>query len=279
MVMLASCGKTPDAQTGPRTKIPGGKDNSDNFETKPNNSDASTGGVEDKNGIRPKLLFHGGGGMAILTEQLLWMDAAKKTLISKGVPGEHIYLLKYPHTKNIADIKSSIDRQLKTIFSKYPANTKYDIYGHSLGAPSSFISFAELGYLPRVRAIVSLSGVIMRQDKYPPLCSKNNKKDLCGDIFDVLIGPTDSPYMLDLFRKNDADMRRIIKCSAWSQEDGALSPKNAGVFPGGISLEMPVSWCKKGSGLMGAYKCHQKMKSDPQVFERIKNECFEGNLN
>lgn len=233
----------------------------------------------DANAIRPKLLFHGGGGLSVLTESMLWMDEAKNTLVSKGVPGEHIYLIKYPHTKNIADIKASIDGQLKSIFAKYPVTTMYDIYGHSLGAPSSFISVAELGYLTRVRAIVSLSGVIMRQDSMPPLCWKNNPMDLCGDIFDVLVGPGDSQYIMNLLRKNDADMKRILKCSAWSQEDGAITPKNAGVFPGGVSLEMPRSWCTKESGLQGAYKCHQKMKADPEVYERIKLECFRGNLN
>ncbi len=227
------------------------------------------------NALHPKLLFHGGGGMS--TDSLIDMHSAATVLIKLGVPKEHIYLIKYPHQKNIADIKAAVDTQLKTIFAKYPSDTKFDSIGHSLGLLASFVSLAELGYLPKIRSLIGVAGVAMRQDeaKLPMGCKKGSTTDLCGDIFDKVVGSSDSPYILDLISKNSADMQRINKCAVWSKKDGVLSPPNAGVFPGGKSVEMPASWCPMGSILN---PCHLQAKSSQAVYEAMKTQCFGGDF-
>ena len=117
----------------------------------------------------------------------------------------------------------------------------------------------------------------MRQDgtKMPIGCKQGSTTDLCGDIFDKVIGSSDSPYILDLISKNAADMQRINKCAVWSKKDGILSPPNAGVFPGGKSVEMPSTWCPMGNMLN---PCHLQAKSSLPVYEAMKAQCFGGDF-
>ncbi len=232
-----------------------------------------------ENLIHPKLLFHGGGGMS--TSAMIDMTSAAAVLKKLGVPGEHIHLIKYPHTKNIKDINAAVDTQLKTIFAKYPANTRFDSIGHSLGLLASFISLSELGHLPKIRSIIGVTGVLMRQDvkALPMGCTKGSTTDLCGDIFDKVLGTSNSPYILELLSKNATELKRINKCSIWTSQDGVLSPPNAGVFPDGKSVEMPKSWCTATSGIFGNLNpCHLKAKSATPVYEAMKTQCFGGDF-
>jgi hypothetical protein len=265
-------------EEGTRKKLPDTIKNDDAYK------DSSNGGQgvnpmtpEPENEVHPKILFHGGGGMSGLMPSTLDMRPAAKILSNLGVPSEQIHLIQYPHTKNISDIKSSVDSQLKTIFERYPGNTKFDVIGHSLGLLASFVSIAELGYLPKIRSIIGVAGVVMRQDEkaMPMGCKKGSTTDLCGDIFDKVVGAGDSTYILDLLSKNAADMQRINKCAVWSQKDGILSPPNAGVFPGGKSVEMPSSWCPMGNLLN---PCHLQAKSSVAVYEAMKTQCFGGDF-
>jgi hypothetical protein len=265
-----------------RNKTPDATDEAENNKNTNNDSSGSGQNVmpkpEPESDIHPKLLFHGGGGMSGLMPSTIDMRPAAKILTNLGVPSEHIHLIKYPHTKNISDIKTAVDSQLKTIFAKYPSNTKFDSIGHSLGLLASFISLAELGHLPKIRSIIGVAGVAMRQDDkaMPTGCTRGNTKDLCGDIFDKVVGSSDSAYVLDLLKKNVADMQRINKCAIWSQKDGVLSPPNAGVFPGGKSIQMPSSWCPMGNVLN---PCHLQAKSSTAVYEAMKAQCFGGDFN
>lgn len=280
LLSLTACSGS-GAEQMQRSKNPDIKDQTQNNKNTNNDSLSGDQNVipmpEAENEIHPKLLFHGGGGMSGLMPSTLDMRPAAKILINLGVPSEQIHLIQYPHTKNISDIKAAVDSQLKTIFSKYPSNTKFDSIGHSLGLLASFISFAELGHLPKIRSIIGVAGVAMRQDdKAMPMgCTKGSTKDLCGDIFDKVVGPNDSAYVLDLLSKNAADMARINKCAIWSQKDGILSPPNAGVFPGGKSVQMPSSWCPMGNFLN---PCHLQAKSSTAVYEAMKAQCFGGDF-
>lgn len=234
---------------------------------------------EPENPIHPKLLFHGGGGMS--TSSMIDMTPAAAVLKKLGVPAEHIHLIKYPHTKNIKDINAAVDAQLKTIFAKYPANTRFDSIGHSLGLLASFISLSELGHLPKIRSIIGVTGVLMRQDvkALPMGCTKGSTTDLCGDIFDKVVGTSNSPYILDLLSKNATELKRINKCSIWTSQDGILSPPNAGVFPDGKSVEMPKSWCASTAGIFGNLNpCHLTAKSATPVYEAMKTQCFGGDF-
>lgn len=235
--------------------------------------------AETENPIHPKLLFHGGGGMSM--PSMIDMTPAATVLKKLGVPAEHIHLIKYPHTKNIKDINAAVDTQLKKIFEKYPANTRFDSIGHSLGLLASFVSLSELGHLPKIRSIIGVTGVLMRQDvkALPMGCTKGSATDLCGDIFDKVLGESNSPYILDLLSKNATEIKRINKCSIWTSQDGILSPPNAGVFPDGKSVEMPKSWCVTAPGLMGKLNpCHLKAKSSTAVYEAMKAQCFGGDF-
>jgi hypothetical protein len=280
LLSLAACSGSSEEQKK-RIKNPDIKDQAAN--NKDTNNDSSSGDQSvspapvPENEIHPKLLFHGGGGMSGLMPSTIDMRPAAKILTNLGVPSEQIHLIQYPHTKNISDIKAAVDSQLKTIFAKYPSNTKFDSIGHSLGLLASFISLAELGHLPKIRSIIGVAGVAMRQDdKAMPMgCTKGSTKDLCGDIFDKVVGPSDSVYVLDLLSKNAADMARINKCAVWSAKDGVLSPPNAGVFPGGKSVQMPSSWCPMGNMLN---PCHLQAKSSTAVYEAMKAQCFGGDF-
>jgi len=235
---------------------------------------------QEENAVHPKLLFHGGGGLT--PSSMKDMSRASQALVSLGVAASNIHIIRYPDTKNISDIKAAVSSQLQTIFSQYPANTKFDSIGHSLGLLASFISLAELGHLPKMRALIGVTGVLMRQDEsaMPFGCRKGNTQDLCGDIFDRVVGSTDSTYILDLLSKNATELSRIKKCSIWTTQDGILSPPNAGVFPNGISIEMPKSWCTANPflGKLNPNPCHLKSKDDPIIYQTMKEKCFAGDL-
>jgi len=226
--------------------------------------------------VHPKILFHGGGGYSALTPGLKDMSSASQQIAKLGFPSKDIFLVTYPDTKNISDIKAALDPQLKKIFAKYDANTRFDAIGHSLGLLAGFVSLSELGHLPKIRSIIGVNGVLMRQEKsaMPAGCSPNNTRDLCGDIFDKVVGSSNSPYIVGLIQQNQTELTRINKCAIWSSNDGILKPANSGVFPDGKSVEMTGNWCKNASLFN---PCHLQAKSSPEVFAKMKSDCFNGN--
>jgi len=154
------------------------------------------------------------------------------------------------------------------IFSKYPPETQFDLIGHSLGHVVSLVTFADLGYLPRVRKLIGLAGVMFGQwGKKPGLCSLKILENIfCGDIFDHLIG-TDQPALItDLISSNQEAMNHIQKCSLFSPQDGMLNPFNSGAFPDGINVSLPRVK-------------HLRFKSAPVVFSALSQHCYNGNIN
>jgi len=211
----------------------------------------------------PKILFHGGGGGAPAFAKD--MEPAAKQLVRLGFPREHIYKVKYPDSKNIADMLVALKPQFEEILSHYPEGTPFDTIGHSLGHVVSLVSVARLNLLSRLRKLIGIAGVMFGQmGNKPWLCGYEFLAPYyCGDIFDLLIGTHTPSVVMDILEKNAAEMSSVEKCSLFSPEDGVLNPYDSGAFSDGINISIPnVS--------------HLKFKSSPQVFSAMKEACFNG---
>jgi len=211
--------------------------------------------------IYPKVLFHGGGGGT--PPRFKDMSSAKTQMVLLGFPTDHIFEVRYPDSKNLADINASLKPQLEGIFARYPPETKFDLIGHSLGHVVSLVSMAQLGSLEKVRKLIGLAGVMFGQlGGKPGLCAFSFLAPYyCGDIFDLLVGTTQPPFILDLLDTHWEEMKRIEKCSLFSPEDGILNPFDSGAFEDGINISLPQVH-------------HLKFKSSPQVFFQMKEACF-----
>ena len=213
--------------------------------------------------IVPKILFHGGGGGA--PKSITDMSSATTQLETLGFSKEHILKVRYPDKKNISEITAALEPQLKKFMAQYPSETQFDVLGHSLGHVVSFVTLAKMGLLHKVRKLIGLAGVMFGQlGEKPGLCSFEILAPYyCGDIFDLLMGTIEPPFLLDLMEKNAEEMKRIEKCSLFSPEDGMLDPYDSGAFPDGINITIPNMH-------------HLKFKNSPFVFEKMKEECFRG---
>jgi hypothetical protein len=215
--------------------------------------------------VFPKILFHGGGGGA--PKSITNMSSAATQLERLGYPKEHILKVRYPDRKNISEITAAVEPQLKKFIARYPSDTQFDVLGHSLGHVVSFVTMAKLGLLDKIRKLIGLAGVMFGQlGEKPGLCRFEILAPYyCGDIFDLLVGTTEPPFILDLMEKNAEEMKRIEKCSLFSPEDGMLDPYDSGAFADGTNISIPNMH-------------HLKFKSSPLVFEKMKEECFRGEL-
>ncbi|NBX93362.1 MAG: hypothetical protein EB078_00665 [Proteobacteria bacterium] len=209
----------------------------------------------------PILLFHGGGGGT--PPVFKDMSTASQQLEGLGFPPEHIYQLHYPDSKDIADINQALKPQFETVFNRYPPSTQFDLMGHSLGHVVSLVSVAKLGLLPRIRKLIGLAGVIFGQlGSKPGLCEFEILAPYyCGDIFDLLIGTTQPPFILELLETHENEISQIEKCSLFSPDDGILNPYDSGAFEDGINVSIPRVH-------------HLEFKSSPRVFFEMKKACF-----
>lgn len=211
----------------------------------------------------PKILFHGGGGGApAFTKD---MKPAAKQLSKLGFPEEHIYQVKYPDSKNIADMVAALKPQLEDILSHYPPGTPFDTIGHSLGHVVSLVAVTRLDLLSRLRKLIGIAGVMFGQmGPKPWLCGYALlAPHYCGDIFDILIGTRTPSIVMDILENKAVEMSRVQKCSLYSPEDGVLNPYDSGAFPDGINVSIPDM-------------THLEFKGSPQVFSTIKEACFDG---
>jgi len=213
--------------------------------------------------VFPKIIFHGGGGGA--PKSLTNMSTAVTQLERLGFPKEHVLKVHYPDQKDILEITKVLEPQLRKFMAQYPSESQFDVMGHSLGHVVSFVSLARLHLLSRVRKLIGLAGVMFGQlGEKPGLCAfPLLAPHYCGDIFDLLIGTTEPPFILELMEQNAEEMRRVEKCSLFSPEDGMLNPYDSGAFKEGLNISIPNMH-------------HLKFKSSPIVFEKMKEECFGG---
>lgn len=220
-------------------------------------------GAGEVRSLTPKILFHGGGGGA--PKMATDMSSAVTQLERVGFSKEHVLKVRYPDKKNISDMVQAVEPQLKQFMARYSSETRFDVMGHSLGHVVSLVTLAKLHLLPRVRKFIGLAGVIFGQlGEKPGLCGVSFLAPYyCGDIFDLLIGTTQPPFILELLENHAEEMKRIEKCSLFSPDDGMLNPYDSGAFEDGINISIP-------------HVNHLKFKSSPLVFETLKEQCFEG---
>jgi len=213
--------------------------------------------------VHPKILFHGGGGGT--PAHFKDMSTASKQLERLGFPKEHIYLVKYPDSKNISEMNLALQPQFEEILNRYSPQVKFDLIGHSLGHVVSLVSVAQLGLLHRIRKLIGLAGVMFGQlGEKPGLCAFDFLAPYyCGDIFDLLIGSTKPPFILDLMDAHWQEMKNIEKCSLFSPDDGILDPYDSGAFEDGVNISIPKVH-------------HLKFKSSEKVFLNMKEACFQG---
>lgn len=210
----------------------------------------------------PKILFHGGGGGA--PKSAIDLSPLRHQFQEQGVPAEDIYQVHYPHSKDIVDIVTTLRPQLDEILSKYPVDTKFDLIGHSLGHAVSLISLAKLNLISKIGKLIGLAGVMFGQyGQKPGLCRIGLLAPyFCGDIFDLLLGTTEPPVVMDILERYDEELEKMEKCSLYSPEDGILDPYDSGAFKDGINISLPNVH-------------HLKFKSSPVVFEAMKKHCFQ----
>jgi len=215
--------------------------------------------------LYPKILFHGGGGGA--TKSIKDMSSSVSQLEKLGFPREHVLKIQYPDQEDLSEITAAVEPQLKKFMARYPSDTRFDVMGHSLGHVVSLITLVKLGLLPKLRKLIGLAGVMFGQlGEKPGLCRFPwLSPHYCGDVFDLLMGTTRPPFLMELIEQNTAELSRIEKCSLFSPEDGILNPFDSGAFEDGINISIPNTH-------------HLKFKSSELVFEKMTEGCFDGEI-
>jgi len=210
----------------------------------------------------PKILFHGGGGGA--PKASIDLSPLRVQFQENGIPKKDLYLVQYPHSKDLKEIIQALRPQITEIISRYSTETQFDLIGHSLGHVVSLVSMAKLNLLSKIKRLIGLAGVMFGQyGKKPGLCRfKLFAPYFCGDIFDLLLGTTEPPFLMTLLERHAEEMNRIEKCSLYSPEDGVLDPYDSGAFSDGTNVSLPDIH-------------HIKFKSSPQVFEAMIKNCYQ----
>lgn len=220
---------------------------------------SSLSGSSTKN---PKILFHGGGGGA--PRASIDLSPLQAQFQKNGIPKKDLYLVQYPHSEDLEDIIQALRPQIANIISRYSSETQFDLIGHSLGHVVSLVSMAQLDLLSKIKKLIGLAGVMFGQyGKKPGLCGFQILAPyFCGDIFDLLLGTTEPPFLMTLLERHAEEINRIEKCSLYSPEDGVLDPYDSGAFLDGINVSLPDIH-------------HIKFKSSPVVFEAMIKNCYQ----
>ncbi|MBX3232055.1 MAG: hypothetical protein KIT84_19930 [Labilithrix sp.] len=225
----------------------------------------ATGGAPEEDGVVPKLFVRGfGAGAPGFVDGMRSFDTYKKLMIAAGFDGErHAHDLgDYDDGSDLAGMVGEIGAKLEGVMAGYPATTKFDVLGHSLGGIIALRAVLDRKMTPRVRAFVALSSPIYGQDKQPFNCRLGFR---CTDVY-TTYSPFQSAPVMAYMDEHRAELASIVRCSVISPQDGTIdTPMAGGQFP-------------DGKNVVVADVSHMKLMKSEVAFAAMKEECFDGKL-
>jgi pimeloyl-ACP methyl ester carboxylesterase len=153
-------------------------------------------------------------------------------LINDGVPAQDIYVVDYGYAKDLDTIKGQMIPAFQKIISSYPADTKFDVMGHSEGGFTGLYTIMEGNFSNRIQKFVSLSGIPQGWDNW--YC----KTGICGKAHLDLI-PYHSTFVVAFLNQYADQIHGLQKCSIYSPDDGFVKPYDAGKFSDGTNVDVP----------------------------------------
>ncbi|MFO0741452.1 MAG: hypothetical protein U0270_36485 [Labilithrix sp.] len=211
----------------------------------------------------PKLLVRGfGSGSSGLVEKMRSFDTFKELLEKEGFDASnHAHDLgDYDDGKPLADMASEVATKIEAVMAGYPAGTKFDVLGHSLGGIVLLHAVLDHGLAPRVRTFVALSSPIYGQDDKPLNCKVGFR---CSDVY-AMYSPYRSDQVVDYMTKSSAALSGMKRCSLISPDDGIIdAPMAGGQFPDGANVVV-------------ADVSHIAIIRSAEAVAALKTECFDG---
>lgn len=202
---------------------------------------------------RPLFLVPGWGPPAIIGYR-----SFRGFLEDDGFPPERIHVLRYDYTKDLAHITRQLIAQFRVALAKYPADTRFDVIGHSTGDFVALYALIEAGLAQRIDHYVGLSGIGHGWDC--PAC----KRGWLGKT-ERTLSPAYNDFITDFYRRNDAIIAPLRKCALFSPDDGLIAPYDSGRFEDGINVEV------RGMRHLDSVK-------ERRYYELMRSSCFEGSM-
>lgn len=213
-------------------------------------------------GVVPKLLVRGfGAALDPLLGSARTYDAYKVLLQDEGFdPKDAIDVGNYADNKPMDEMTTQVGSMLEAAMEKYPAGTKFDVFGHSLGGILALRGVLARNLHTRVRTFVALSAPIFGQDKKPLNCQLGFS---CGDIY-TFYSPFQSEQILQYMNANQAKLDAMKLCSELGPDDGTITSPMAGAqFPNGINVVVPKI-------------THLQLIKSAVAVKALKEQCFGG---
>jgi pimeloyl-ACP methyl ester carboxylesterase len=212
----------------------------------------------------PKIFVRGfGAGSDLFMGKARHFNTYVQFLVNDGYAEKDLYDLgDYDDGGTMAEMTAEVGGKIEAVMNKYPAGTKFDVFGHSLGGIVALRGVLDKSLESRVRTFVALSAPIYGQDKAPFNCTLGIR---CGDIYAAykpFNGPTVTAYM----QANDGKLQSMKLCSEISPDDGTINAPMAGAqFPKGTNVVLPNV-------------THMQLIKSAEAYEALKKECFAGKL-
>lgn len=181
---------------------------------------------------RPLLLVPGWGYRltGLVVGQEAWARYIE-WLVTDGYAREDIHVLSYHYRKGLDYINAELTTQFRAIVASYPAGTKFDVMGHSLGGFTSLAAIVDSGVAPRVQKYISLSGIPFGWDSW--YCAAG----VCGKA-DRQLTPFKNDFVTAFHSANAEAIAALEKCSVFSPDDEFVKPYDAGRFADGTNIEI-----------------------------------------
>jgi hypothetical protein len=223
--------------------------------------------ITNENGKHPIIVVAGWGHKLPWNNHQTFMDR----ITADGFAKEDTFLMTYDDHATPDEINLEVAPKFNEIFAKYPANTKFDVWGISTGHFVGIYAIMQSGFDTRVRKYIAVAGIGHGMDSfYIPVVNIEYRSDKTG--FDTIVGktlaaisPYMNPFVSDFYNKYAARIQLLDKCSIFSKDDGFVTPYDSGKFADGKNFDI--------AGLK-----HLNSISEPGHYEAVKQNCYGGTI-
>jgi pimeloyl-ACP methyl ester carboxylesterase len=223
---------------------------------------SSSGSTGETSSLVPKIFVRGfGAGSDLFMGKARHFNTYAQFFVNDGFADKDLYDLgDYNDAGTMAEMTSEVGTKIEAVMNKYPAGTKFDVFGHSLGGIVALRGVLDKNLESRVRTFVALSSPIYGQDKSPFNCTLGIR---CGDIY-TAYKPFNGPAVTEYMTANEAKLQKMKLCSEISPDDGTIDAPMAGAqFPKGTNVVLPNV-------------THMQLIKSPEAYAALKKECFGG---
>ncbi len=163
------------------------------------------------------------------------------------------YNVEYSDHSDPDTVSKEIATTIQTIFAKYPAGTKFDMWGLSTGHFVGLYAMMTNNLDNRFQRFIGFFGIAHGMDAfYLPIIGEalgiKFNESITG--YSLVVGKTlteispsyrtgTNQFLNAFYSKYDSRIKALDKCSIFSPADGLVTPYDSGSFPDGRNYSIP----------------------------------------